>query len=668
MGVSQTDRKRQMTEVPDRDPALFSINDAFAIKHLNGIKLSPDASKIVCVTAINHLKSNKREDHIALISTSDRDINVIATGSSPQWSPDGFKIAYVGYADGQSAIWIYDLRTNERTFLTPVHESSYFIDHLAEYNFQWSPDSRWIAYVSSTPFSRQKEAGNEVKEINRLLYKSKGGHGRPFFADDLPMHIWIVPSEGGEPELITPGNYNEHSISWAPDSRNIAFISNRSNDPDNNQRNDVWRVNIQTREVTRLTTLSGSAFQPKWSPDGTHIAYLATDSKVSTNDSPSDDTHLHVIPSEGGIAHCPTKPLDRRIENAQWHPRGEWIYFTAGDKGSIRLYSVSITGGSIQLIMGSECQIPEYSLNAQGDIIVFLRTDIVRPPEIFIKNSGLEEVLKITNENQSLIRTRELTNAQEFWFASFDKTRIQGWIMKPVGFDESKIYPLILMIHGGPHNMYGYNFEPLMQLLSAGGYAVAFMNPRGSSGYGQAFSKGNVLNWGGGDYQDLMAGVDYLIDSCKWIDTENLGVTGQSYGGYMTNWIITQTNRFKAAVADGSISNLISFAGTSIYHSLMESEFNGSVYDNFALLWQSSPLRNVKNVKTPTLFLHGRTDNEVPVSQAEEMYVALKKLGVATSFVQYLEEGHGWRPDLKPANRRDSYVRMIGWFDQYLKH
>ena len=238
--------------------------------------------------------------------------------------------------------------------------------------------------------------------------------------------------------------------------------------------------------------------------------------------------------------------------------------------------------------------------------------------------------------------------------------------MKPAFFDASKRYALILVIHGGPHNMFGYEFEERVQLLSARGYAVLFINPRGSHGYGQAFSNGCVLNWGGGDYKDLMMGIDHVIEKYAWIDKENLGVTGQSYGGYMTNWIITQTNRFKAAVADGGLSNLISFAGTSLYHSLMESEFNGNAYDNFPLLWQWSPLRNVRNVRTPTLFLHGQVDNEVPVSQAEEMYVALKKLGVETSFVQYIGERHGWRPDLRPKNKYDLYHRMINWFDQHL--
>lgn len=656
-----------MIEVDNQDKGFFTIDDAFAIRNLSGIKLSPDGSEVVCVTTVTDLHLNSREDHITLISTSSKQFNIITKGTTPLWSPDGSQIAYHGSENGQSGIWIHNIKENKRKFLAGVYESSYFIDHLTENNFLWSPDGRYIAYVSTAPFSDSGDEEKEVMEINRLLYKSKGGYGRRFFTDDHLTHIWIIPSDGGEPELITPGNYNEHSISWSPDSRNIVFISNRTADPDNNQRSDVWRVNIQSKEVTRLTAHSGTAFQPRWSPDGNHIAYLATTSEVSTNDSQSDDMHLYMISANGGVPQCLTKSLDRRIENIQWHPHEDSIYFTAGNKGSLPLYRISVTAEKIEMFIGNQCQIPEYSFNAGGNMIAYLRTDITHPAEIFLKETHQLVATKITSQNESLLQGRRLQDAQEFWFTSFDQTPVQGWVMRPSAFDDPKIYPLILMIHGGPHNMYGYGFEASMQLLSAQGYAVAFINPRGSSGYGQAFSKGNVLNWGGGDYKDLMAGVDYLIDTYKWIDEKKLGVTGQSYGGYMTNWIITQTDRFKAAVVDGGISNLISFAGTSLYHSLMESEFNGPVYDNFPLLWQWSPLRNVKSVKTPTLFLHGRTDNEVPVSQAEEMYIALKKLGVTTSFVQYMEEGHGWRPDLKTKNRCDLYNRMLGWFDQYLK-
>ena len=314
---------------------------------------------------------------------------------------------------------------------------------------------------------------------------------------------------------------------------------------------------------------------------------------------------------------------------------------------------------------GGRSHILGYSLNDKGDELCFISHDPTHLTELFIYHINNKTTRQLTDNNK-VLADKSLQDAETFWSVSFDGKPVQGWIMKPAGFQATKSYPLVLVIHGGPHNMFGYDFEDRMQLLSSTGYGVLYVNPRGSSGYGQEFSNGTLLNWGGGDYQDLMAALDEAIKQNEWIDRDRLGVTGQSYGGFMTNWIITQTNRFKAAVADGSISNLVSFGGTSLYHSLMESEFNGSVYDNFGLLWEWSPLRNVKNVKTPTLFLHGALDNEVPVSQAEEMFVALKKLGIETQLVQYVNEGHGWRPDLTPGNRFDLLSRLLNWFDKHL--
>ena len=236
--------------------------------------------------------------------------------------------------------------------------------------------------------------------------------------------------------------------------------------------------------------------------------------------------------------------------------------------------------------------------------------------------------------------------------------------MKPVGWRASERYPLILSIHGGPHGMYGYAFNPAFQVYAAQGYAVLYLNPRGSSGYGQKFSDGTLNEWGGGDYRDLMAGVDEALRRYSWIDRDRLGVTGGSYGGFMTNWIITQTARFKAAVSVASVSNLISFYSTSLYQDLIHAEFGGFPWDNYELLWQWSPLRYVKQALTPTLFIHGEQDNDVHITQAEEMYMALRRRGVETVFVRYPREGHGLR---EPKHRVDALERTLAWFDKFLK-
>lgn len=639
----------------------FSLIDLHQINGISSPQLSPAGDRIAYVISLPDPDKNSWDEFIALKGADDAPQLLLARGSTFCWAPDARKIAY---ESGEGGLYIYDFEKNTSQLLAKVCHSSHFINHLEDKQIRWSPDGKFIAFLSATPRPGHGNGETEVRVINRLSYKTKGGRNRPSYNDNFLTHIYLVPASGGTPELLTKGDYDEHSLSWSPDSAHLAFISNRSEDPDNNQYSDLWRVNVRTKEVTRLTDDLGTAFQPAWSPNGRSIAYLATRSSISTNDSTADDTHVYVLPAGGGTPRCLTESLDRRVENITWDPEGEYIYFTAEHEGRVPVFCVSMETGKIETVIEGDFRILAFSLDHKGEEIAYVRTGTAQPAEIFLTRNKRRNTLRIIRQNLS--GHCMLQEARSFWYQSFDATGLQGWLMPPVEFDPAKSYPLILVIHGGPHNMFGFEFDPRMQLLSAEGYAVLFINPRGSSGYGQRFSHGTLLNWGGGDYKDLMAGLDHVIGAYAWIDPEKLGVTGQSYGGYMANWMITQTGRFKAAVVDGGISNLISFAGTSLYHSLIESEFNGRASLNYPLLWQWSPLRNVNNVISPTLFLHGELDNEVPFTQAEEMYVALKKCGVETSLVQYIGEGHGWRPDLKPGNRQDLYSRMIQWFNQYV--
>jgi dipeptidyl aminopeptidase/acylaminoacyl peptidase len=289
-------------------------------------------------------------------------------------------------------------------------------------------------------------------------------------------------------------------------------------------------------------------------------------------------------------------------------------------------------------------------------------TDPTHPQEVWIGRGS--SLARVTSHNDSFRRGTSLIEPEEFRFKSFDGTETQGWLMKPAEWREDRKYPVILSIHGGPHGMFGYAFNPTFQVFSARGYGVLYLNPRGSNGYGQNFADGTINEWGGGDYRDLMAGVDEALKRFSWIDSSRMGVTGGSYGGFMTNWIITQTSRFKAAVSIASLSNLISFYSTSLYQDLVHAEFGGFPWDNYELLWQWSPLRYVKQAQTPTMFIHGEQDNDVHITQAEEMYMALRRRGIETVLVRYPREGHGLR---EPKHRVDSLERTLGWFDKYLK-
>src|SRR5438128_11204336 len=271
----------------------------------------------------------------------------------------------------------------------------------------------------------------------------------------------------------------------------------------------------------------------------------------------------------------------------------------------------------------------------------------------------------VSNHNENFRRGASLIEAEECRFKSFDGSEIQAWLMKPSGWREDRKYPLVLSIHGGPHGMYGYAFSSSFQVFAARGYAMLYLNPRGSSGYGQRFADGTINEWGGGDYRDLIAGVDEALRRYSWIDQYRLGVTGGSYGGFMTNWVITQTTRFKAAVSIASVSNLISFYATSLYQDLVHAEFNGFPWDdgNFETLWKWSPVAHVKNVTTPTLFVHGQQANDVHITQAEEMYTALRRRGIEAALARYPREGHGLR---EPKHRVDATTRTLEWMDRFL--
>ncbi|GAB3317060.1 S9 family peptidase [Larkinella ripae] len=642
----------------------LEIKDLQSIVVPSAASLSADHRYVSYSTTKVLLDDNAYRNTVSVVDAATNTELNTWEGSSPKWSPVANEIAYLVEQNGTEWIWIYALSTQEHRPVAPVFESHYFLGHLALKNFDWSPDGSSIAFVSASS-AVVETGGSPVKIADRILYKTKGGRGRPDVTDNEFSHLWIVDVQGGKPAPLTTGPYNDHSLSWSPDSRQIAFVSNRSADADNNQRHDLWSVELSKREITRHTDQFGTVYQPAWSPGGKQIAFLGTTSVRSTNDSPAEDTHLYVLSPATNAPVCLTRHFDRRIEQVSWDPVQPRLYFTAGSEGTTALYRVPADGGTVEKIVGEECQVLEYRVDASGQWIVYIRTDAVHPPEIFVHDGQTGQSRPLTRLNEDALAEIRLQPATSFWFTSFDDTRVQGWLIKPYGFAEGVRYPLVLVIHGGPHNMAGYGFEERLQVLSGQGFAVLSINPRGSSGYGQTFSSGCVLDWGGGDYRDLMAGVDAAIQENDWIDADRLAVTGQSYGGYMTNWIITQTNRFRAAITDGGISNLVSFAGTSLYHSLMESEFQGSIYDNFDVLWKCSPLKYVKNIKTPTLFLHGEKDHEVPVSQAEELFVALRKRGVDSTLVQYVGEGHGWRPDLLPRNRYDVLTRTVDWLKKH---
>jgi dipeptidyl aminopeptidase/acylaminoacyl peptidase len=617
--------------------------------------------------------------------------------SNPRWSPDGKNIAFLSNHDGQRGIWVVGIERRMPRFIAPVRETNFFITYAGE-PFAWSPDSRMIAYISASEEPADRDRGDDPHVIDRIQYKS-----RTALSDNLRTHVWVTDVEDPQPRQLTSGTFYDHALSFSPRGDQIAFVSNHESDPDANNNSDIFVVNLQglTRQVTQTV---GCEYDPAWSPDGKWIAHIATKRSVTTIDSVAEDTHVWLVSPDGGERRELASSQDRRARNPTWRSDSRALYFSASDRGQTLIYEAAVNG-SFRVVFGAtdqvktneagsemrggldsnspvtvdqRIQVSSFSVSNQLDggamlsgqnqvplqlsTIAAVISDPTHPSELFI---GRGDVLaRFTAHNDNFRRAQPLVEPEEFRFKSFDGTEIQAWLMKPTGWRDDRRYPLILSIHGGPHGMYGYAFNSTFQVYAARGYAVLYLNPRGSSGYGQRFSDGTINEWGGGDYRDLMAGVDEALRRYTWIEQSRLGVTGGSYGGFMTNWIITQNQRFRAAVAVASLSNLISFYSTSLYQDLVHAEFGGFPWDNYDALWQWSPLRYARQVQTPTLFIHGEQDNDVHITQAEEMYMALRRRGVETVLVRYPREGHGLR---EPRHRVDALERTLGWFDRYLK-
>lgn len=650
-----------------------------------------------------------------------------ATESNPRWSPDGRQIAFYSTRGGTLALWTLDVdqsgsAAGEPRRVARIARTNFYLKSAGE-SFAWAPDGKRIAFLTSpesVPGASLAAPGNQAmagiperlrrpltraeidqlppevrtmilraqglptdqpatsappaiasapaatasapspsdddpRVITRLQYKS-----RTSFSDSLKSHIFIADISSGAIKQLTATRFYEHSINFSPRGDEIVFVSNREPDPDKVNNTDIFTVNSNTGEVRQLTRTKGCEWMPVFSPDGSEIAYLATTRAITTIDSVAEDTQVFVIPARGGEARAISRSLDRRAFSVKWASDGRNLFFTASDRGRTLLYRAAREGG-IAPVFERDVQIAAFTAARNGDLALTL-SSTTRPTELHLISAG-GEIKTVSTINREAVSEWTLAEPRRFVFMN-EELEIEAWLYPPSGLNPDRKYPLILSIHGGPHGMYGYGFNPAVQSLAARGYAVLLVNPRGSSGYGQKFSDGCVNDWGGGDYRDLMKGVDQALARFPFLDPSRLGVTGGSYGGYMTNWVVTQTNRFRAGAAMASLSNLISFYSTSLYQDLIHAEFNGEPWDNYNLLWERSPLAHIKKAQTPLLLIHGEADNDVHITQAEEMFTALRMRGVESVFVRYPREGHGFR---EPRHREDQLARTIAWFDKYLQ-
>ncbi len=579
--------------------------------------------------------------------------------SSPRWSPDGKWIAFFGKVGDSSGVAVAKADGSEARLLATTHGTN-SVNPGAGAALSWSPDGHRLAFVSSTP-GPEASANGDPMVITRYAYKPTASEGLTRFNDNRRLHIFVVEVATGRVRQLTTGNRNEHSIDWSPSGREIAYASNPAPDPDRDFNYDIFAVNVESGAIRTIIGSRSVEYQPVWSPDGKMIAYLGTKRELTSSETTMEDTHVWVANADGTNRREIGAAIDDRQGAPRWAPDGKALYSVVSSHGFSQLYRIPLDGTRPALLVGNGA-VGSWSVDGAG-AIAFAFTTPAEPATLHLMEPGgaSRQLLAL---NAELLRAHTIAAVESLTFKSRDGLSVQAFLTLPLGRTSTSRHPLIVEIHGGPHGQQGPDFNGKAQVFAAHGYAVLMVNYRGSTGYGQKFTDAIFKDQDGQEAEDVIAGVDAALKKWPWIDGARMGIEGGSYGGQLTDWIITRTTRFKAAIPIAGISNLVSFNYMSYYHDYLAVEFGrypteGALMDT---LWARSALRYANRVKTPTLFVHGENDNDVPIAEDEQFYIALKDVGVETNMVRYPREGHGVRETQHVA---DLIERSMAWYDRW---
>ena len=674
--------------------------DLLAMKWVSGPEISPDGRSLLFTirSIVEEDKEKKYKAHIYL--AREGKVKQFTSGpkgdTSPRWSPAGDRVVFMSErGKDRSQFYLISMDGGEAVQLSNRKEG------VGEP--VWSPDGKKIAFAAVEPEpktdgedkdSREK---SDVRVITKMRYKLNGRG----FLPDRPTQIYVLDVETGQIKQVTSGPYDCREPEWSPDGKHIAFVSARFEGHEFSSIRDIYIVPAEGGEMRKVTSSDVVLGAPSFSPDGKWIAFYGHDNSFRG----ATVTGVCVVPAHGGPVTFLTKEKELEVGGVPggdmgaspgtrptWSADSNWIYFSALHWGRTHLYKVNRETKELVQLTSGDCSVLGWKKAAGDDTIAVPLGSPCLIGDMFIldphgpsddspwKDYPVQEgserdalrvvepyvVRRVTRVNDELLSQGQLSWPEEFTVESTGGTKVQGWLMKPVGMKEGRRYPVLLEIHGGPHAAYGYVFHHEFQLLAARGYGVVFSNPRGSVGHGQEFVAAIRHDWGGVDYQDLMAVTDYGATQ-PWVDKDRMGVLGGSYGGYMTNWIVTQTDRFKAAVTMRSTCNRLSqFGASDAAFTNGEFEFDGDPWDNPDAYLRVSPLMYVRNVRTPIMIIHSEEDLRCPMEQAEEWYVALKKTGKTVVFVRFPGENHELSRSGKPKHRIERLEFILAWMDRYL--
>lgn len=655
-------------------PAPLTPDDLYRFRWVDHVRLSPGGDQVAYQIgwADAEARENRGEIFVHALEGGAEPVALPGSGRrdhSPEWSPDGTRVAFLGRTGARDQVYIAAAGGGEATRLTHLKDGVEAV--------RWSPDGQTMALLApvlTEPDAvvddpRAPEVPDQpfrppVVRVARTLDHKRDGAG---YFNGRRTHLFVLPAAGGQPRQLTDGRWSVESLEWSPDGRTIAVIGDAEPDADRRRQSHLHRVGMDGSR--RLLVRAMKASVPAWSPDGSMIAFLAP-----LGQGAGFHERVWVVPADGGAPRCLTAGLDRACDGGvitdmraghaarlAWSEDGSRVLFLASGPGTAEICSVDLAG-EVRVELPAKRRVV-YEFDLWAGRLAACVTDPGQPGEVMLVEAGEER--RLTDCNPWL-RERYVAAPERHAFTAADGLEMEGWLLGPPGPDPGHPLPLVMEIHGGPHGQYGWAFFHEFQVLAGMGFKVLYVNPRGSDGYGEEFKRAVVGDWAGADQADLMTALDQLISRTGLVDTERMGVGGGSYGGYMTNWIVGQTDRFRAAVAMRSISNLVSDYAQHDIVPWFQEEVGPAVWTSPDELWCRSPIRWVENIRTPLLLTHGEMDLRCPISQADELFGALRLLGREVEMVRFPGESHDLSRSGRPDRRVERLRRIADWFERHL--